>query len=91
MTRKNTLNNLQLGNARKNQVYQAVITDLAIEGIIPLGTAESLLGYEIPEYLHVPDGKAVSRDKPQQKGASKKKGAAQAEQPAGGVTHERVY
>ena len=82
MTRKNTLNNLQLGNARKTQVYQAVVTDLAIEGIIPLETAESLLGYEIPDYLRSPDGKGIGRDIPQQKGAPKKKGAAAADQPA---------
>ena len=82
MTRKNTLNNLQLGNARKAQVYQAVVTDLAIEGIIPLETAEGLLGYEIPDYLRSPDGKGIRRDGSQHKGAPKKKGAATAEQPA---------
>ena len=81
MTRKNTLNNLQLGNSRKTQVYQAVITDLAIEGIIPLETAENLLGYEIPEYLHSPDGKGVHRDSSQREGATKKKGMAQAKPP----------
>lgn len=63
MSRKNTLNNVTMENIRKTQVYQAVITDLAIEGAIALDAAERLLGYEIPEYLHGPTGKCVKRGK----------------------------
>ena len=63
MSRKNTLNNITLENARKTQAYQSVITDLAIEGVIALDAAERLLGYEIPEYLHGPTGKCVKRGK----------------------------
>lgn len=54
---KNTLNNMMLSNLRKNQVYQAVITDLAITGSIKRDTAETLLGYSIPSFLKTPDGK----------------------------------
>ncbi len=61
MTRINTLNNLQLENMRRTHEYQAVITDLALEGAIPLSAAEALLGYEIPSYLHSPSGKCVER------------------------------
>lgn len=57
--KKNTLNNMILENVRGTHAYQAVITDLALEGVIPVGVAESLLGYEIPEYLHSPSGKTV--------------------------------
>ena len=63
MSRKNTLNNVTMDNIRKTQGYQAVITDLAIEGVIALDAAERLLGYEIPEYLHGPTGKRARRDK----------------------------
>ena len=63
MTRKNTLNNLQLENMRRTKEYQSVITDLALEGAISLSVAESLLGYEIPEYLHSPSGKRAERGK----------------------------
>lgn len=63
MSRKNTLNNVTMENIRKTQAYQAVITDLAIEGAVSLDAAERLLGYEIPEYLHGPTGKCVKRGK----------------------------
>ena len=59
--RRNTLNNMIMETIRGTQAYQAVMTDLALEGIIPLGTAESLLGYEIPEYLRSPSGKTAAR------------------------------
>lgn len=59
--KKNTLNNMILENVRGTQAYQAVITDLALEGVVPIGVAESLLGYEIPEYLRSPSGKTVQK------------------------------
>ena len=74
---------MQLDNARKTQGYQAVITDLAIEGIVSLDTAESLLGYEIPEYLKSPSGKSVSRKADVKQSAKKKKDSGQAELPIG--------
>ena len=77
--KKNTLNNMQLGNIRKTQSYQAIITDLAIEGIVSLDTAESLLGYEIPEYLKSPSGKSVSRKADVKQSAKKKKDSGQTE------------
>lgn len=64
MARKNTLNNMILDNIRHTHAYQAVITDLAIEGVIPVDAAERLLGYEIPEYLHSPQGKSIDRSAP---------------------------
>ena len=58
------MNNLQMENIRKTQAYQAVITDLALEGVISASVAESLLGYEIPDYLHSPSGKTIQREQP---------------------------
>lgn len=59
--RRNTLNNMILENIRKSQAYQAILTDLAIEEVIPVDVAERLLGYEIPGYLHSPQGKSIRR------------------------------
>ena len=58
--RRNTLNNMTLDNLRKDRVYQAIITDLALTGNISRSDAEILLGYEIPEYLKSPEGDTVS-------------------------------
>lgn len=60
MLRRNTLNNLTLGNQRRTQIYQAVITDLAITEYIKKEDAEMLLGYEIPGYLKTPDGRSIN-------------------------------
>lgn len=54
MYKKNTLNNIILGNKRKDPVYQAVLTDLALAGAIDIKIAEALLGYKIPDYLKLP-------------------------------------
>ena len=81
MVRRNTLNNMQMENIRRTQAYQAVITDLAIEGVLPVETAETLLGYEIPDFLHDPAGRKVERSKAQPKQQSKKKDTVQAELP----------
>lgn len=58
--RRNTLNNMTLDNIRKDRIYQAVITDLALTGNISRSDAEMLLGYEIPEYLKSPEGDTIS-------------------------------
>lgn len=58
--RRNTLNNMTLDNIRKDRVYQAIITDLALTGNISKEDAETLLGYEIPEYLKSPSGDTIS-------------------------------
>lgn len=60
---KNTLNNMTLRNSRRTQQYQAVITDLALVGVIPREKAEMILGYEIPDYLQLPDGTNISAGK----------------------------
>ena len=57
---KNILNNLMLSNLRKNQIYQAILTDLAITDNIEREDAEMLLGYKIPSYLKTPDGGHLS-------------------------------
>lgn len=57
---RNTLNNMTLDNIRKDRIYQAVITDLALTGNISRSDAEMLLGYEIPEYLKSPEGDTIS-------------------------------
>lgn len=54
MYKKNTLNNIILSNKRKDPVYQAVLTDLALAGAIDIKIAEALLGYQIPDYLKLP-------------------------------------
>ncbi len=51
---KCTLNNRILENKRKDQMYQAVLIDLALIRVIEKETAEMLLGYEIPDYLTPP-------------------------------------
>lgn len=68
---KNTLNNMMLSNLRKNQVYQAIITDLAITGSIERDTAEKLLGYEIPGFLKTPDGKHLEEKENKQQSVKK--------------------
>ena len=67
------MNNLQMENIRKTQAYQAVITDLALEGVISASVAESLLGYEIPDYLHSPSGKTIQREQPKAASAKEEK------------------
>lgn len=59
---KNTLNNMALRNLRKDRIYETVITDLAMLGIVPKDKAEMLLGYEIPEFLQLPDGTSIKRE-----------------------------
>ena len=58
---RNTLNNMMLDNQRRNPLYQAIITDLAITGNLSKEDAEMLLGYEIPDFLHTPDGKNITQ------------------------------
>lgn len=61
MYRKNILNDIMLRNQRNQVAYQAIITDLTILGYIKREDAEKLLGYEIPSYLHSPDGKSLAK------------------------------
>lgn len=56
---RNILNNMIMDNQRKNPLYQTIITDLAITGNIDREDAEMLLGYEIPSFLHTPDGHSI--------------------------------
>ena len=39
---------MSIQNYRKSPLYQAVVTDLCLEGIIPKDKAEAILGYAIP-------------------------------------------
>lgn len=50
-------------NQRKTQLYQTIITDLAITGSISIKDAEALLGYKIPSFLKTPDGQSLNTDK----------------------------
>ena len=50
---------MMMDNQRKNPLYQTIITDLAITGNIDREDAEMLLGYEIPSFLHTPDGQSI--------------------------------
>lgn len=67
--RKSTLNNMSIQNYRRNPLYQALVTDLCLEGIIPKETAEGILGYEIPSTMKSPTGKTLEAQekKPQAK------------------------
>lgn len=60
--RKNVLNNMIMNNHRKNPVYQTLVTDLAILGVIRREDAENLLGYKIPAFLQTPDGQYLEPD-----------------------------
>lgn len=59
---RNILNNMMMDNQRRNPLYQAIITDLAITGNIPREDAEMLLGYEIPNFLKTPDGATINSE-----------------------------
>lgn len=59
---KNVLNNLSMDNNRRTPVYQTLLTDLALIGVVPMADAEMLLGYKIPDYLHTPDGRKRTED-----------------------------
>lgn len=52
---KCTLNNRLLENKRKDQLYQSIIVDLCLVGVIEKEKAEALLGYSIPDYLTPPE------------------------------------
>ena len=76
--KRNVLNNIIMGNKRKDPVYQTVITDLAISGVVPRDKAEKLLGYKIPSFLKLDDGthlddEPVEEHKKPVKEASKEK------------------
>lgn len=44
-------------NTRKDRVYQTLVTDLTLAGVITKELGERLLGYEIPSYLVLPKEK----------------------------------
>lgn len=52
--RRNTLNNMIMGNKRRDQVYQTLITDFVNLGVISREVGEGLLGYTIPTSLVLP-------------------------------------
>lgn len=52
--RRNTLNNMIMGNKRRDQVYQTLITDFVNLGVISKEVGEGLLGYAIPASLVLP-------------------------------------
>lgn len=80
--RRNTLNNMIMDRERSGSVYQTVITDLALEGIIPRDKAEGLLGYEIPSYLRSGSGRQLvaAGSAPEKKAADKKAAAPKKEE-----------
>ena len=70
--RKSNLNNMSIQNHRKNPLYQAIMTDLCLEGIIPKDKAEAILGYEIPPGMKSPTGKTLEAEEPGKKPSKKK-------------------
>lgn len=69
---QNRLNNMILSNKRRDILYQAIITDLALTGTMDRDDAEELLGYKIPDFLHTPDGTNINGDNLLEKKAEKK-------------------
>ena len=67
--KRNTLNNMSIETHRKSPLYQAIVTDLCLEGAISRDKAEKILGYEIPDYMKGPAGgtlkakQAAAKDK----------------------------
>ena len=51
---------MSIQSYRKSPLCQAVITGLCLEGIIPKGAAEGILGYEIPASMKSPTGKTMA-------------------------------
>lgn len=64
--KRNILNNIIMGNKRKDPLYQTLITDLALAGVIERTVAEELLGYKIPSFLKLEDGRHFE-DEPEKK------------------------
>lgn len=54
--KKCLLNNMRMNMYRKTMEYQAVMIDLAVNGIVDKEKVEQMLGYEIPDYIR-PAGK----------------------------------
>ena len=57
--RRNRLSNMNLRNFRNDLIYQAVVTDLYLHGVISKEKAEEILGYEIPKELKKAEWPAV--------------------------------
>ena len=49
--KKCLLNNMRMTMYRKSMEYQAVMIDLAVNGIVSKQKIEEMLGYEIPAYI----------------------------------------
>lgn len=62
------LNNKSMRNTRRSEVYQTVIIDLMMLGVISKEKAEMLIGGGIPANLCLPDGtnKAVTEEEPEE-------------------------
>ena len=77
--RKSNLNNMSIQNYRKNPLYQAVVTDLCLEGVIPKDKAEAILGYEIPSSMKGPTGRTLEAEAAKPQSVKKKKDSGQTE------------
>lgn len=56
MENKCRLNNLSMRGVRREQVYQAVIIDLTMLGVLDLDKAQILIGGGIPASIRLPNG-----------------------------------
>lgn len=61
--RRNVLTNISMENIRKEKIYQCIITDLKNVGVLSKEKAEGLLGYEIPDFLKLPNTLAKEEKK----------------------------
>lgn len=68
--RRNTLNNMSIQTYRRNPLYKAIITDLALEGVIARDIAEAMLGYEIPSFIKGPSAMNLASEPKGKKAAS---------------------
>jgi hypothetical protein len=54
MIKKPRLNNIQLAYKRNDLIYEAVMTDLYLMGLIPKNVVEAFTGREVSEQIKMP-------------------------------------
>lgn len=54
------VNNMKLNNLRRDMMYEAIMIDLTLMGVIPRATTEEWLGYKISDLLEGPQHQKLS-------------------------------
>lgn len=76
---RNVLNNVKMRMLRKEHLYKAVITDLVLLGVLDKSKAEIVLGYEIPDYITLPENTVAEKTVEKEVKKEKKEKSAKAE------------